>query len=374
MPTGRRKSTSSTHSRRQHVDLHAALDGADIDRDAAHDLGGARAQRQLGGRAHLRSSSSVLRTVAGSSGTIFSIAQQILDQRRRHLVGAAAGVGIGAAAALHGDGEAEPQHAFLAEAHGGKAARLAVEHAVARYLPRAVLEQPGGAPLAAGLLVRHHGEGDAAGKLLAQAMEIGEGEQQRRGAAFHVDGAAAMQAAVCDVARPGSRCQAARSPTGKTSRWPFSTRWRPGPLPPSKPAMMLGLSALGAFGAMGDAFLVQKGVEEVGGLARVARRVGGVDAGEAPQEVDLAVALAPRRPSSSASVVMRAPGWADQTGERRLVHDPAVLDHGQAGRAADGIGDAARIVGVRTPRGRRAADGRSGRRSPAGRAPVRRSP
>ena len=42
---------------------------------------------------------------------------------------------------------------------------------------------------------------------------------------------------------------------------------------------------------MGDAFLVQESAEEVGGLARVARRVGGVDAREALQEIDLAVAL-----------------------------------------------------------------------------------
>jgi hypothetical protein len=53
----------------------------------------------------------------------------------------------------------------------------------------------------------------------------------------------------------------------------------------------VGIVGLGRHRAMGDAFLVQEGTEDVGGPARVARRVGGVDAREALQEIDLAVAL-----------------------------------------------------------------------------------
>ena len=96
------------------------------------------------------------------------------------------------------------------------AARLAVQHAVAHDFLRAVLDQPGGTPFAAGLFVRHHGERDPARQRGAQPVQVGEDEQQRRGAALHVDGAAAMQTAVGDVARPGiARPAAARSPTGR---------------------------------------------------------------------------------------------------------------------------------------------------------------
>ena len=51
------------------------------------------------------------------------------------------------------------------------------------------------------------------------------------------------------------------------------------------------MGRLRRLGAMGDALAVEEGAEQVGGTPRVARRVGGVDAGEALQEVELAVAL-----------------------------------------------------------------------------------
>ena len=75
---------------------------------------------------------------------------------------------------------------------------------------------------------------------------------------------------------------------------------------------------------------------------RVAGRVGGVDAGEALQEVELAVALGVEPVQQP--VACRS--WRVRIRRGRVVDDDAVLDDGEARRAADRIGDAARIVGV----------------------------
>ena len=130
---------------------------------------------------------------------------------------------------------------------GGEPARLGVEHAVAQHLFGAILDQPGRAPFAAGLLVRHHGERDPARQL---ARAGGTGRRRRTSSAVvpHFMSTVPRPCTRPSAISPdqGSRAQAARSPTGKTSRWPFSTRWRPLPAPPSKVAIRLGWAACGA--------------------------------------------------------------------------------------------------------------------------------
>src|SRR4029450_12062599 len=119
----------------------------------------------------------------------------------------------------------------------------------------------------------------------------GEDEQERRGAAFHVDGAAAVQAALGDVARPGIALPGGAVANREDIEMAVQQQMPARPFDALEAGDDVGIVSPGRLGAMGDAFLVQEGAEEIGGLARVARWIGGVDAREALQELDLAVAL-----------------------------------------------------------------------------------
>src|SRR4030095_11726796 len=111
------------------------------------------------------------------------------------------------------------------------------------------------------------------------------------GAAFHVDGAAAVQAALGDVARPGIALPGGAVANREDIEMAVQHQMPAGPFAALEAGDDVGIVSPRRLGAMGDAFLVQEGAEEIGGLARVARWIGGVDAREALQELDLAVAL-----------------------------------------------------------------------------------
>ena len=100
-----------------------------------------------------------------------------------------------------------------------------------------------------------------------------------------------MQAATLDVARPGIALPGGAVADREDVEMAVQHQMAAGTLAALEAGDEVGIVSPGRLGAMGDAFLVQEGAEEIGGCSRVARRVGGVDAGEALQEVDLAVAL-----------------------------------------------------------------------------------
>src|SRR5216117_147975 len=97
---------------------------------------------------------------------------------------------VRAVRALRPQRELEPERPFLAEPDGERAARLAVQAAVAVDL-RMMLHQVPRAPRAEGLLVGDGGERELALEMLAHAMEIVVGEDRRRGPRLHVGDTAA---------------------------------------------------------------------------------------------------------------------------------------------------------------------------------------
>src|SRR6516164_4838504 len=109
---------------------------------------------------------------------------------------------IGAVRASGAHREFEPQRPLLAKAQRPRTARLAIEAAMAKYL-RVVFGEVAGSPGPKRLLVRHRRQCQPPMQFLAQLVEIEKGEDRGRGAAFHVAGAAPVDAAVNQRPAPG---------------------------------------------------------------------------------------------------------------------------------------------------------------------------
>ena len=143
---------------------------------------------------------------------------EVADERGGDPVGARAHVGISAVPAGRAHGELHPVDRLLAEPHGVRAARLAVQHAVAEHLVLVVLDQVSAAPSAAGLLVRDERQREPTCSTPAASW--------LRYAYVKID--AVVPHFMSTVPRPcnrpsttspdsGSRVHSARSPIGNTS-------------------------------------------------------------------------------------------------------------------------------------------------------------
>ena len=112
---------------------------------------------------------------------------------------------VGAVRAPRAGREPEPQRALLAEADGQGTARLPVQQAVAVDLGVVLHEVPG-SPGAEGLLVGDGGQRQPPFQVLADPVEVGEGEDRGRRARFHVRHAASVDFPVGDRPAPRSMC------------------------------------------------------------------------------------------------------------------------------------------------------------------------
>src|SRR5215467_1801854 len=108
---------------------------------------------------------------------------------------------VGAVRTRRAQGELDPERSLLAEPDGERAARLAVQAAVAVDF-RMMLHQIARAPRPEGLLVGHRGEGELALEMLAHAMQVVVGEDRGRRARLHVGDPAPVDLAVGNGAAP----------------------------------------------------------------------------------------------------------------------------------------------------------------------------
>ena len=202
IPTGSRKSTSSTHfAGSMLIETPPRTVPTFTDTRRITSAAPAPSEASMAARTSGRSRAS--RTTEGSSGAFDSIVSEVPDEMGGEPVRARSGVRVGAVAARPLDGEPEPEHRLLPEADRPEAARLGVEHAVPEHLVAAALGQPAGPPPPPGLLVRDHGQGDPAGKLVPQAVKVRVREEERDRPAVHVDGPPPVDPAVREV--PGER-------------------------------------------------------------------------------------------------------------------------------------------------------------------------
>ena len=124
--------------------------------------------------------------------------------------------------AARSHGEPEPERPFLAEADRQRAARLAVQQAVAVDL-RVMLDQVAGAPRPEGLVVGDGGEGQPPGQSIAEPVQIAIGEDRGRRPRLHGH-PPPVDPALCDRAAPRAMGPPSlASSAGNTSMWPFST-------------------------------------------------------------------------------------------------------------------------------------------------------
>ncbi len=266
----------------QHVDLDAALDHADRHREAVEDGTAALAQRALDGRHGC--GNRPLDVVGLAHGQVLELVE-VLDQVAGDLDGVLGDVRVGAMRAGRVDLEHEAQRALLAEPdHAGRRG-LAVQDAVAAELVRELVDQPLGAPGAAGLLVRDAGEGKAAGELLAQAVQVDVGPHGRRRAAFHVDDAAAVHPAASTAPLQGSRDQVSAGPAGKHVDVPVEDEVRACAAAAER-ADHVGHFRLRRAVGDGHAVRLQLIVQEGRTGARVAGRIGARHAHELGEEAD----------------------------------------------------------------------------------------
>src|SRR5437773_4808485 len=109
---------------------------------------------------------------------------EVDDQPRGLLRRAGREMSVCAVGALRPQRGLQPERALLAEADGERAARLAVQTAVAVDF-RVVLHQVTRAPWTERFLVGHSGEGQLALQVLAHAMEVVVGEDRGRRSCLH---------------------------------------------------------------------------------------------------------------------------------------------------------------------------------------------
>ena len=199
-------------------------------------------------------------------------------------------MGVGAVPALGADAHRHPAHRLLGEAQGVDGRRLRVQQAVAQHLAGQVPGQVVRAPPAAGFLVRHDGQGQAARQGADQPGDVEVGEQRGGGAGLHVHGAAApdpaaVQLAAQRVPRP-ARAVADGEHVEVAVQHQVPARRGPG-----HAGDQVRLVRVGRHGAERQPRPVQRPSQQVRAAAGVAGRVAGVDAGEVLQEADQAVAV-----------------------------------------------------------------------------------
>ena len=219
--------------------------------------------------------------------------RQLLEARGEShgdLGGACRRVRVGAVRAGRPHRELEPQRALLAEAHAERARRLAVEERVAVHL-RVVLHEIAGAVGAERFLVGNGREGETPFEAVLDPRQIDVGPDRRRGAAFHVGGAAAVDFPIDELAAPGV-LRPSEAVVGNGKHVDVAIEHK----------MLAGLAGregrddvrhlgVGRDDAIVESARSELAGDEVGCRARVARWVGAPAAHEGSQECDQRVAI-----------------------------------------------------------------------------------
>ena len=215
---------------------------------------------------------------------------QIQDQSGGYFDGARALVCVGAVRAWRRDRDYRAQSAFLSEPNGLRAAGLAIEHAITEALVGMIFQKISGTPLPTSLLIRDGGQGEASLKALADAMQIGVGDEGSGRPALHVSGTPSPYHTVGHIAGPGVTLPAGAVPGRKDVDVPVKDEMSSGARSrKARDDVRHGL--LRCDDPVADAFLVEELAEESDRLARIAGRVGGSRLDEAAEERDQRVPI-----------------------------------------------------------------------------------
>ena len=153
-----------------------------------------------------------------------------------------------------------------------------------------VLHEVAAAPAAAGLLVGNQSQRDAAFEPIANRMQVGEGKEGGRGAAFHVDAAAPEHAVLDDVAAKRVAGPAGGVADRENVDVPVQDEVRAGRgAGERRHDVRHGL--LRGDHAVLDGVGFEKAPDQVGAGARIAGRIRGVDANEVLEEPHQPLAL-----------------------------------------------------------------------------------
>ena len=147
----------------QHIDLDAALDDADRDRDLVEDRRGASADSGVD-RAESGLDCAADRIILLDRQALEFV--QVADQLGGNADRVRTRMSVGGVCAWRVDLDDDAQCALLPEADHARHARLTVQHAIAPELLAEVFDQPFGAPGAPRFLVGDAGQGQATGKAM----------------------------------------------------------------------------------------------------------------------------------------------------------------------------------------------------------------